>query len=127
MPLLRHNIVLLDQPELVEAPLVGRTLRIKPSDGDAVPDHKQRWWLVVELVREGDAMVSAVVLTSFDGAAWYPIATVPTRRNPAVVDLIELPALGPLLRVETRGQDVLPPHRLTVRLASDGPFSAVPA
>ena len=126
MPLLRHNVVLFDQRELVEKPLVGPVLRIRPSDGDAVPDHRQRWWLLVDLHREGDLLVSAVALTSFDGVAWYPIATVPTRRHPSVVDLIELQVLGPLLRVETRGLDALPPHRATVRLASDGPFAAVP-
>jgi hypothetical protein len=124
--LLRHNVVLLEQNELVSAPLLGTVHRIRPSDGDGVPDGQQRWWVFFDLAREGGGVVVATVSSSFDGTSWVPVAAVSTRRNSSVVELMAVQAFGPLLRAETKGEGVLPPHRIEVRLASDGPFAVVP-
>lgn len=127
MSLLRHHAVLLAQSELVDTLLVGRAFRVRPNDGDPLPDGQQRWWVVVDLAREGQGVVAAVLSTSFDGVAWYPVATVTTKRQAAVVDVVELDAFAPLVRVEMVGGPILPPYRVTARLASDGPFAVVPA
>src|SRR6476469_2857927 len=124
--LLRHNVVLLDQHDLVSYPITGPEQRVRPSDGDGVEDGKQRLWVFIELARQGDGLVTAVLSTSFDGQLWHPVLTLATRRSARIVDLLSLTAFAPLLRVETTGGDVLPPHQLSVRLASDGPFTVVP-
>ena len=127
MSLLRHNVVLLDQNEFVDQPVVGKTLRVRPSDGDLLQDGRQHWWVLVDLAREGDGAVSAIVSTSFDGVLWYPVLTLSPRRCPSLVELVDLPAFAPLIRAETIGGAVLPKHRAVLRLASDGPFVAGPA
>ena len=124
MSLLRHHAVLLEQITPSTAPLLGAVYRIRPNDGDLLQDHRQRWWLHVDVAREGDGSVDVVASTSFDGTLWYPIATVSTKRSASVVEFVELEAFAPLLRVQTIGGDVLPPHRLVARLASNGPFAA---
>ena len=123
MSLLRHSVPLFERAEALETPALGPVYRVRPSDGDAQSDSQQRFWLLVEVAREGDGVVSAVITTSFDGLVWYPVATVSPRRTVSLVEFIELGAFAPLLRVETRGGDVLPRHTLRVRLASDGPFA----
>lgn len=127
MSLLRHHVVLLDQNEPTEQPIVGRPLRVRPSDGDVLGDGRQRWWVGVDLSRAGEGSVSAVVSTSFDGVLWYPVLALTPRRGPDLAALIELPAFAPLIRAETRGGNVIPWHRVVLRLASDGPFVAAPA
>jgi hypothetical protein len=124
--LLRHNVVLLEQNELVTAPLQGRVYRIRPSDGDTMHDLQQRWWVLVDLAREGDGVVGAIVSSSFDGTTWFPVASLSAKRQAAQVRLLDLAPFGPLLRVETQGEEGVPPHRVVVRLASDGPFVAIP-
>ena len=126
--MLRHNVVLLDQSVPVQAALVGPTFRIRPSDGDTVPDGQQRWWVVLDLTRDSeDGFVTASLSTSFDGLAWFPVSSVSTKRAAHVVDAVELPAFAPLVRIETAVDAVPPSYRLTARLASDGPFTAAPA
>ena len=126
MSLLRHHTVLLEQSTPSTAPLLGAAYRIRPNDGDLLQDHRQRWWLHVDVARDGDGAVDVVASTSFDGALWYPIATISTKRSATVVEFVELESFAPLLRVQTLGGDVLPPHRLIARLASNGPFIATP-
>ena len=127
MPLLRHHAVLLAHDELSAAPLVGPAFRIRPSDGDVTSDRDQHWFAQFELHREGDGHVTASVSTSFDGSVWHKVASVSARRSADVVNLVELYSVAPLVRVETSGDEPVPPHRVTVRLASDGPFSVQPA
>ena len=127
MSLLRHHVVLLEQNEPTEQPIVGRPLRVRPTDGEGLGQRRQRWWVGVDLSRAGDGSVSAVVSTSFDGVLWYPVLTLTPRRCADLSTLVELPVFAPLLRAETRGGDVLPRHRAVLRLASDGPFAAAPA
>lgn len=125
MSLLRHHFPMLIRSEMLETPALGAVYRIRPHDGDSLSDNQQRWWMLVDLAREGDFTVAAVVSTSFDGVVWYPVATVSPKRTESVVEFTPLEAFAPLLRVETKGGDVLPKHRITARLASDGPFTVV--
>ena len=128
MPLFRHHALLLAHDVLTQELLLGPTYRIRPSDGDGLLDRDQHWYALFDLMREGDGLASAYLSTSFDGDAWHPVATVTTKRSAQVVDLVELPVLGPLVRVHSllESQGELPHHRLVVRLASDGPFTVVP-
>ena len=127
MSLLRHNALLLERNELLDEPVVGPILRVRPNDGDLLRDGRQRWWVLVDLSREGETAVRAVVSTSFDGVLWYPVLTLSPRRTASLAAFVELPAFAPLIRAETRGCEVLPKHRAVLRLASDGPFVAAPA
>lgn len=128
MSLLRHNVVLLDQSAPIQVALVGRAYRIRPSDGDTVPDGQQRWWVVLDLTRDSEeGMVTASLSTSFDGLTWYPVGSVSTEHGAHVVEAVELPAFAPLVRIETTVDAVPPTYRLTARIASDGPFAAAPA
>jgi hypothetical protein len=127
MPLLRHHALLLGHDELSEAPLVGPAFRLRPSDGDGTTDRDQHWYAFFDLHREGDGIVTAVVSSSFDGTTWHKVASVSTRRASDVMELVALDVVAPVVRVETTAPDVVPPHRVTVRLASDAPFSVHPA
>ena len=126
MSLLRHSVSLFERLEAVESPVLGTVYRIRPSDGDGLSDSQQRWWLLVSMTRDGDGVVAATIKTSFDGLVWYTLTSLAPRRSNTLVELVELNAFAPLLRVETQGGDVLPKHALAVRLASDGPFVAAP-
>jgi hypothetical protein len=130
MSIFRHNAVLAEQKLLSDQPLVGKALRVKPSDGDALGDHGQAWRLFVDLDREGAGVVTVELWSSFDGRAWAKVAQV-VSKSAAVVEFIELPAFAPYVQVRTvaagAGERPAPKHRLSVRLASDGPFSVVPA
>jgi hypothetical protein len=128
MPLFRHHALLLAQPEPTGGPITGPAHRIRPSDGDGLSDKDQHWYVLFDLLREGEGVVTATLSTSFDGLLWHPIASVSTKRGPQVVEFAELEALAPWVRVETtvQGEGVLSNHKLTARLASDGPFTLVP-
>lgn len=130
MPIFRHQALLLEQAALTDLPLVGRSVRVRPHDGDPQGDHDQAWRLFVDAHREGTGLVAVELWTSFDNAGWARVGRL-LARTVAVAEFLDLPAFGPFLQVRTaleRSKDAPPPqHRVVVRLASDGPFSVVPA
>jgi hypothetical protein len=125
MPLFRHHALLLAHEDLTSEALVGPVFRIRPSDGDSLPDRDQHWYVLFDLLREGDGVASASLATSFDGQVWHSVARI-CARNPQVVDLVEVPALAPFVRIETALQGDNLQHRVVARLASDGPFTVQP-
>ena len=126
MPLFRHHALLFAPEELTDAPLTGPVFRIRPSNGDSLLDRDQHWYVLIDLLREGDGLATAALSTSFDGVLWHPAAKISARRSPQVVDLVDLPVLAPFVRVETALQGEGLKHRVVARLASDGPFTVQP-
>jgi hypothetical protein len=128
MALFRHLRTLLAVSEATAEAQAGKTYAVLPSDGDGVGDHQQSWRAFIDISQSGgdtSPTTDCELQTSHDGKSWITAAkATQLTEDGEGHELKELSALGPYVRaVTTLGGGSAPNHKVTVKLASTGPFS----
>jgi len=124
---LRHNSKLLDDSEPNDGDFVGNTYSIVPSDLDGLGDARQEWYAFI-VASQSDGVDSpttdVAVETSFDeGNSWAKVAGFQLTGDGSKTQLVELDALGPLVRAYKKlGGGTKPNSSARVLLASNGMY-----
>jgi len=127
MPLFRHVQTLLLMAAASGDNQSGDSHRVVPNEGDNLNDSEQlfRVFFDVQQIGGSSSPTTDVNLeTSHDGAAWFKIANATQVTTETTThEWKDAPYLGPYLRVTTSlGGGTKPTHKVTVIIASTGPF-----
>ena len=133
MGIFRHSNVMLLRTTPASDDAESVVLGIRPADGDAASDQEQRFFMLVFVDQTGAGSVKFDFLTSFGDGLWALIGTRSLNAGGTHMLLYkELQGFAPYVKVRVRAQapgeeDPKPTFRCIVRLASTGPYRALPA
>ena len=135
MSILRNSAILLQRTEATAGPIDSGPRRLRPVDGDGIADHQQRMYLFLFVEKVGQGTVELDLMGSFGDGLWAIFQTIPlTDDGPSYgLGLIAADEVPPYLRALVRttaptvGPNVPPTARVTVRVASNAPFTLAPA
>lgn len=133
MGIFRHSTLLMQRVEPGATDLDSGTFVVRPADGDGANDKDQEFVLIVFVDQQGGGSVTFDLLTSFGDGLWVRIAQRRLTQDGAKL-MIARPMEGfaPYIKVRVRAEppfqsDVKPTFRAIARLASSGPYKALPA
>ena len=127
MPAFRHQHDVLAMSEAKGEAQTGHTLRLSPSEGDAVNDTSQLFRVFFDVQQIGGASsptTDVSLETSHDGSSWFKLvgATQVTSET-TMHEWKEVTAVGPYVRATTTlGGGTKPTHKVQVVLSSTAPF-----
>lgn len=136
MAILRNSAAVLAHLDPVEGPLDTGPMRLRPLDGDGIPDHLQKLLLFLYLERVGAGTVLFDLMGSFGDGLWAVFQRVTlldgVGGDHALVlqDIDEVP---PYVRATVTtippdgGNQPAPQVRISFRVASNAPFTLRPA
>jgi len=133
MAVIRHHVPVLLRTTFSDEDLASGAMRLRPSDGDGVPDAEQALIAFLFVEQKGPGTVTLTLEASFGDGLWVPFALATLNADGAYsLDMEEVSPLPPYVRATAtatvaEGETDKPTFAAIVRLGSNASLRAAPA